>query len=50
VETVRRPWRVPGCEGAKVRETVQMVPAVRMEGQLLVSVKSPVRVRERVKG
>ena len=50
VETVRRPWRVPGCDGAKVRETVQMPPAVRMAGQLVVSVKSPVRVRDRSKG
>src|SRR6266700_3482791 len=48
--TERRPWRVPGAEGAKARVTVQMTPPARTEGQLVVSVKSPERLKERVKG
>ena len=40
---------MPGWEGAKVRMTVQVVVAARVAGQLVVSVKSPVRVRVRGK-
>jgi hypothetical protein len=48
--TERRPWRVPGCEGAKVRSTVQVELPARVAGQLVVSVKSPVGARVRAKG
>jgi hypothetical protein len=41
---------VPGCEGAKVMRTVQDALPGRVAGQLVVSVKSPVRPRVRVKG
>jgi hypothetical protein len=47
--TERRPWRVPGCEGAKVRTTVQEALPARVAGQSVASVKSPVRVRAREK-
>src|SRR5277367_6409882 len=42
----RRPWRVPGCDGAKVMRTVQVELSGRVTEQSVVSVKSPVRVRE----
>src|SRR5277367_1404233 len=48
--TLRRPWRVPGCEGAKVRRTVQVLLPGRVAGQSVVSVKSPARARVRAKG
>ena len=48
--TERRPWRVPGCEGAKVMRVVQVLLPGRMAGQLVVSVKSPVMARVRAKG
>src|SRR5580704_10741424 len=48
--TERRPWRVPGCEGAKVIRTVQVLLPGRMAGQSVVSVKSPMRARAREKG
>src|ERR1700733_10690587 len=48
--TERRPWRVPGCEGAKVISTVQALLPGRVAGQSVESVKSPVRARERLKG
>ena len=34
--TLRRPWRAPGCEGAKVRRTVQVVLPGTLEGQSVV--------------
>ena len=34
--TERRPWRVPGCEGAKVMITVQVLLPGRVAGQLVV--------------
>ena len=48
--TERRPWRVPGCDGAKVIRAVQVLLAGRRAGQSVVSVKSPVRASERAKG
>src|SRR6267154_2530103 len=39
--TERRPWRVPGCEGAKVIRAVQVLLPGRMAGQSVESVKSP---------
>ncbi len=48
--TERIPWRVPGCDGAKVRRTVQVLLAGRVAGQLVVSAKSPVRATVRAKG
>src|SRR5580704_12929183 len=45
-----RPWRVPDCDGAKVRRTTQVALAGRLAGQLVVSVKSPVSARVRAKG
>ena len=48
--TESRPWRVPGCEGAKVMSAVQVLLPGRVAGQLVVSVKSPVRERLRAKG
>ena len=47
--TVSRPWRVPGWDGAKVTRTEQVELAARVAVQLVVSVKSPVRVRARAK-
>ena len=41
---------MPGCDGAKVMKTVQVVLPGRVAGQSVVSVKSPVRVRARAKG
>ncbi len=41
---------MPGCDGAKVRTTVQVELAVRVAGQSVASVKSPVRVRASGKG
>src|ERR1700730_3360284 len=34
--TERRPWRVPGCEGAKVIKAVQVLLPGRMKGQSVV--------------
>ena len=48
--TLRRPWRVPGCEGAKVMSAVQVLLPGSRSGQSVVSVKSPVRERLRAKG
>ncbi len=48
--TESRPWRVPGCEGAKVMRTVQVVLPGRVAGQSVVKVKSPVRAKVRGKG
>src|SRR6202022_3093894 len=48
--TERRPCRVPGCEGAKVINAVQVLLPGRGAGRSVVSVKSPVRARERLKG
>lgn len=48
--TERRPWRVPGCEGAKVMRMVQVLLPGRVAGQLVVGVKSPVMTRARSKG
>src|SRR5206468_3794639 len=48
--TLRRPWRVPGCEGAKVIRAVQVLLPGSRAGQSVVSVKSPVRARLRAKG
>src|SRR5882757_3171571 len=48
--TDRRPCRVPGCEGAKVINAVQVLLPGRRAGQSVVLVKSPVRVRLRAKG
>src|SRR5437868_1608890 len=39
--TVSVPVRAPDCEGAKVTLTLQLAPAPRLAGQLLVSAKSP---------
>src|SRR5271168_1926342 len=36
----RRPWRVPGWDGAKVTSTVQVVLPGRVAGQSVASVKS----------
>jgi len=47
-ETLRRPCRVPGCDGAKVMTTEQLVPPARTAGQLVELMKSP--VSERVSG
>src|SRR5256885_4622100 len=35
------PVRAPDCDGVKVALTVQLAPAPRLAGQLLVSAKSP---------
>ena len=48
--TERMPWRFPGCDGAKLRRTVQVELPGRVGRQLVVSVKSPVRARVRAKG
>ena len=48
--TLRSPWRVPGCEGAKVTRTVHVLLPGRSAGQSVVSVKSPVTERVRLKG
>src|ERR1700679_1325133 len=48
--TESRPWRVPGCDGAKVRRTAQVLLPGRMAGQLVVEVKSPVTASVRAKG
>src|ERR1700733_4861687 len=47
--TESKPWRVPGCDGAKVMSAVQVLLPVRIAGQSVVSVKSPVRARVRAK-
>jgi hypothetical protein len=47
---LRRPWRVPGCDGAKVRSAVQVLLPGSRAGQSVVSVKSPVTARLRAKG
>src|ERR1700754_4281405 len=49
-ETERRPWRAPGCEGAKVRATVHEAPPARTDGQLVESVKSPATETNNGKG
>src|SRR5579864_6083787 len=38
---VTAPVRAPDCDGVKVTLTVQLAPAARLAGQLLVSAKSP---------
>ena len=48
--TERMPWRVPGCDGAKLRRTLQVELPGRVGRQLVVSVKSPVRERVRANG
>src|SRR5580698_4635791 len=48
--TESRPWRVPDCEGAKVMRAVQVLLPGRVAGQLVVSVKSPVRASVRLMG
>src|ERR1700680_1839133 len=48
--TLSRPWRVPGCEGAKVIRAVQVPLPGRRAGQSVVSVKSPGRARVRAQG
>lgn len=48
--TERSPWRVPGCEGAKVMRTVQVLLPGRVAGQSVVLVKSPARARASAKG
>ena len=48
--TESKPWRVPGCDGAKVMSAVQVLLPGRIAGQSVVSVKSPVRARVRAKG
>src|ERR1700731_1926865 len=40
---------MPGCEGAKLRTTLQWAPAARGAAQLVVWAKSPVRVVESAK-
>lgn len=41
-ETLSRPCRKPGCEGAKVTRSSQEAPDARAAGHWLSSVKSPV--------
>ena len=48
--TERSPWRVPGCEGAKVMRTVQVLLPGRTAGQLVEGMKSPVTTMARLKG
>ena len=43
----RSPSRVPGAVGAKVMVAEQLVPPANIEEQLVVSMKSPVRIRLR---
>ena len=47
--TASRPWRAPGCDGAKVKTTLQELPPAKVAVQLVVSVKSPVRTSESAK-